>query len=135
MIVLDEQLHDERLFVAIRTWYPGQVVSTTDLRPGTVIKDDAIPTPLAPASRATFVTINVADFWQRVPARRSYGIVGVEVAQERVRELPELLRQLLRLPEFATRSARMGKVVRARPRLIEWYGIDGEVRSLIWPVA
>jgi hypothetical protein len=43
MIVVDENLHGRLFMRAIAAWYQGQVVSITALRPGTVIKDDAIP--------------------------------------------------------------------------------------------
>jgi hypothetical protein len=43
MIVLDENVHDQRILAAIAAWYPGQVVSVTVLRPQSIIKDEAIP--------------------------------------------------------------------------------------------
>ncbi len=43
MIVLDEQLLGRDLEIAIARWYRGPVLFITDLRPGSVIKDDAIP--------------------------------------------------------------------------------------------
>ena len=42
MIVVDENLHDQRIMSAIAAWYPGRVVSVTALRPKSVIKDEAI---------------------------------------------------------------------------------------------
>ncbi|HJW84060.1 MAG TPA: hypothetical protein VJ754_07130, partial [Anaerolineae bacterium] len=63
MIVVDENLHDRRLIDAMSAWYSGRVISITVLRPGSVIKDEAIPALLRQASQATFVSINVADFW------------------------------------------------------------------------
>ena len=38
----------------------------TELRPSTVIKDDAIPSILRLERDATFVTINESDFWEVV---------------------------------------------------------------------
>jgi hypothetical protein len=43
MLVLDEQLSGRDLETALGRWYPGPVLFITDLRPGTVIKDDVIP--------------------------------------------------------------------------------------------
>jgi hypothetical protein len=43
MIILDEQLLGRGLEQKIEAWYRGSVRFITDLRPNTVIKDDAIP--------------------------------------------------------------------------------------------
>jgi hypothetical protein len=43
MIVLDEQLLGRDIELYIAAWYAGAVLLVTDLRPNTVIKDDAIP--------------------------------------------------------------------------------------------
>ncbi len=46
MLVLDEQLLGRNLEAALRRWYRGPVRFITDLRQGTVIKDDnEDPTP------------------------------------------------------------------------------------------
>jgi len=66
MIVLDEQLLGRDLDSEIARWYPSNVRFIIDLRPGTVIKDDAIPALLREQSLPTFVTINVRDFWRKV---------------------------------------------------------------------
>ena len=66
MIVLDEQLLSYGLRQHVVQWYRGAVIDITQLRPGTVIRDEAIPMLLRTAHRPTFVTINVADFWPRV---------------------------------------------------------------------
>ena len=47
MIVLDEHLQSKGLEEAIRRWYAGTVITVLDLRPDTVIKDEAIPNLLA----------------------------------------------------------------------------------------
>ncbi len=44
MIVLDEQLLGRGIEHNIARWYRGKVQFITELRPKTVIKDDAIPT-------------------------------------------------------------------------------------------
>jgi hypothetical protein len=133
VIVLDEHLHGARTIAAVSSWYRGSVISVTALRPGTVIKDEAIPALLCGVRQPTFVTINVADFWKRAPTHARYCIVTVDVPTERIWAVPALLRRLLRLPEFATRVSRMGKIIRVTPTLVEYYGSDGRVRSVRWP--
>ena len=132
MIVVDENLHDRRIMESISDWYPGQVVSITALRPKSVIKDDAIPALLRKADQPTFVTINVTDFWKKTEAHSGYCLVTVLLPKERIREIPGLLRRLFRLPEFKTKAARMGKIVRLSPKQIEYYEADRNVRSVSW---
>lgn len=43
MIVLDEQLLGRQLELEIAKWYRGRVQFIHELRPHTVVKDDAIP--------------------------------------------------------------------------------------------
>ena len=74
----------------------------------------------------TFVTTNVADFWPRVPVHPRYSIVCVALPNERLHELPSLLRQLLRLPEFNTKAKRMGKVIRVSPSQLQYYERQGD---------
>ena len=52
-----------------------------ELRPGSVIKDEAVPTILCQHRNATFVTTNVSDFWRRAPAHARYCIVCVPTSQ------------------------------------------------------
>jgi hypothetical protein len=67
MIVLDEQLLGRHLEREIAQWYRGKIVYISDLRPHTVIKDDAIPRLLRQQSQPTFVTINEKDFGEKSP--------------------------------------------------------------------
>ena len=62
MIVLDEQLLGRQLELEIAKWYRGTVRFINELRPHTVIKDDAIPKLLRQQSQPTFVTINERTF-------------------------------------------------------------------------
>ena len=66
MIVLDEQLLGRNLETAIARWYKGNICFITDLRPQSVIKDDAIPKLLQLENQDTFITINERDFWRKV---------------------------------------------------------------------
>jgi len=75
MLVLDEQLLGRNLERALARWYRGPVLFITDLRPGTIIKDEAIPMLLRQARGATFLTINEADFWHRISLDQRYCVV------------------------------------------------------------
>jgi hypothetical protein len=133
MITVDANLHDRRIIKAISTWYSGRVVSVVTLRPGTVIKDEAIPALLLKARQPTFVTINVTEFWRKVRPHRACCIVAIALPRERTREVPDLLRRLFRLPAFQTKASRMGKVIRPALDRIEFYESDWRVQSLPWP--
>ena len=133
MIIVDENIHDYRIMEAISAWYPGQVVSITALRPGSVIKDDTIPGLLLKTVQPTFITINVTDFWKKVQPHNAYCIVTIDLPKERVREIPYLLRRLLHLTDFKTRASRMGKVIRLKSGRVEYYEADRRVRTLLWP--
>ena len=133
MIIVDENLHDQRIMEAISAWYPGQVVSVATLRPGTVIKDEAIPALLLKAVQPTFVTINVTDFWQKVRPHSGYCIIAVALSKERTREVPDLVRRFFRLPAFETKALRMGKIILLAPNRIRYYEFDRRVHSLPWP--
>lgn len=130
MIVLDEQLVNVRIGELVTQWYRGRVCYITDLRPQTLIKDDSIPVLLHQVRQPTFVTINVDDFWQVIPASNRYCVVCVELPTKRVRQLSDLIRQLFRLDEFKTKATRMGKVVRVTQRSIQYYGRDRQVHRL-----
>jgi hypothetical protein len=71
MIVLDEQLLGRDLDGEIGKWYQGAVLFVTDLRPGTVIKDEAIPGLLRRQRQPTFVTINEQVRYYSVRDRRA----------------------------------------------------------------
>jgi hypothetical protein len=121
MILLDENVHQESLMASITAWYRGQVHALTVLRPNTLIKDEAIPVLLRSVRQPTFITTNVTDFWCRVPAHARYSVVCVALPNERLYELPPLLRRFLRLPEFNTKAKRMGKVIRVSPSQLQYY--------------
>jgi len=61
MIVLDEELQGLGLEEAISGRYRGPVLLIKALRPGTVIKDEAMPGLLREVKQLTFVTINYVD--------------------------------------------------------------------------
>jgi len=136
MIVLDENITGEIIAPVIKSWYRGQVVTINSLRSSTVIKDDAIPTILRTTKKPTFITNNVSDFWRKLPAHKDYCIICFVLPNERIPEIPHLLRQILAMKEFKTKASRMGKVLQVKHERIDYY-LAGENRvySLPFPRA
>ena len=133
MIVLDENLDESDVLAPVKRWAKGKVVSIRELRAGTKIKDEAIPMLLAQQKQPTFVTTNEKDFWRRVPANRRYCIICLPLPNKRQGEIPDLLHRLFRLPDFKTKSARMGKVARVSEAEIQFYQAGDEtVRVMEW---
>jgi hypothetical protein len=121
MIVLDEQLLGRGLETLIATWYPGTVIYITDLRPHTVIKDEAIPALLRQQSQPTFITINVSDFWQKVAIDDRFCVICFTLPDARVRDIAPRLRAVLQRPAFTTKAKRMGSVIRVADTGISYY--------------
>ncbi len=132
MIIIDESIDNASIIDAVAAWYPGRVLSIRALRPATLILDETIPTLLHRMDEPTFVTINVDDFWKKAAISRKYCIVALELEQGRALALPILLRRLLRLSEFHTKAARMGKIIRVRSTSIEYYSMGRQVETLAW---
>jgi hypothetical protein len=121
MLVLDEQLLGRDLEDMLARWYRGPVRFITDLRPGTVIKDDAIPLLLRQHHRATFITINETDFWQKVRIDRHFGVICCALPDSQAVRIPALLRAVFRVPALRTKAQRMGKVVRVTQTTVSYY--------------
>lgn len=131
MIVLDEQLLGLNLDQDIAAWYAGAVLFITDLRPGTIIKDDAIPALLRHQQQPTFVTINERDFWRKVAIDKHFCVACFALPDSRAREIAVLLRALFRYEEFQSKAERMGKVARVTEHEISYYTArDNQIRSL-----
>ena len=124
MIILDEQLLGRGIEPDIAQWYRGTVQFLTDLRPHTIIKDDAIPALLRQQPQPTFVTINERDFWHKVAIDHRYCVVCFAWSDARVRDIPRTLRSLLRHAAFRTKAQRMGKVIRVTNEDIRYYTFD-----------
>lgn len=124
MIVLDEQLLGRDIETALSRWYRGAVQFIIDLRPNTVIKDDAIPAILSRQNNPTFVTINERDFWRKVEINSRFCVVCFTLSDARATDIPEALRALFTYPEFKTKASRMGKVVRITESEISYYTFD-----------
>jgi hypothetical protein len=121
MIVLDEQLCREPLRIALGRWYRGKIICVTEIRPSSVIKDDAIPQLLLGVKQPTLVTINYKDFWRKVAAHRGYCVVGIDLPNERWAEVSPIVRDLLRRPDYRTKNSRMGKVISWRDGAVKHY--------------
>lgn len=129
MIVLDEQLLGRNLETAIARWYKGNICFITDLRPQSVIKDDAIPKLLQLENQATFITINERDFWRKVVINQHFCVICFTLTDAKAADIPLLLRSLFRHPLFSTKNSRMGKVIRVSAQEITYYSYDDrEVR-------
>jgi hypothetical protein len=134
MIVLDEQLLGYGLKAAIARWYRGRVIDLTNLRPASHLLDDAIPTLLRRVRQATFITINVSDFWRRFAPDNHMAILCFDLRHDRSREISSLLRRLLAIPIFKTRGGRMGKVVCVTPEFVQFYTRKSRaIRTMQWP--
>lgn len=131
MVVLDEQLLGRGLDTALARWYRGPVRFITELRPGTIIKDDAIPGLLRQQPQATFLTINESDFWGKVIIEAHFCVICFAVPDSRVGAIPELLRAVFRLPAFRTKARRMGAVLRVTHTTVSYYTYrDRSVQTL-----
>ena len=102
MLVLDEQLLGHDLDTALARWYRGPVLFITDLRPGTVIKDDAIPLLLRQQHQATFLTINESDFWRKVAIDAHFCVVCFAVPDSRARESDTAKQTMQKCASMAT---------------------------------
>jgi hypothetical protein len=130
-IIVDEHIDPEEVIEPIRRWITVQRLR--ELRPGEVIKDERVPMLLRQLRQPTFVTLD-RGFWHPRLRDPRFGVVFLSLDSEEQRQIPGLLRSLLRLPEFRTRAARMGKVARVSPAQIDYWEIGSEaVQRLSWP--
>jgi hypothetical protein len=129
-VVLDDHLSSRDVFVPLTRWTTVRFLR--EVRPDEVIKDERVPTVLQSLPRPTFVTID-GWFWDRTRRDPRYCIVYVAVREDEQREVPVLLRRLFRLPDFRTRAARMGKIVRvSRERVVWWQTDDARQHTALW---
>jgi hypothetical protein len=122
VIVLDEHLGAELVYRPLQERYPGAVIFLHELRPRTVIKDEAIRSLLLTRKNPVFVTINSSDFWRKIEPHPRYWVVCFPFPIERQNEIPDLLLRLLRHREFGTTGKRIGKIIRVTEREIQFYG-------------
>lgn len=117
-IILDEQLNRDRVLTPLLEWIT--VKKLEDLRPNEVIKDDRIPSLLRELKSPTFVTID-DGFWNRDLSDPNYCILYFALQDHQQAQIPNLLRQLLKLTEFKTKAVRMGKVAKVGITHIEYW--------------
>ena len=130
-IILDEQLFESEVLIPLARWVTVQ--NLRDLRPGEVIKDERIPMILRESRQPTFVTIDMG-FWNPRLRDTRYCILCFPLRNDEQREIPALMRQLLRMPEFATKAARMGKVARVGQTHFDYWQLgDEQPQRLTWP--
>lgn len=133
MIVLDEQLLGYGLQATIARWYRGAITDVTQLRPDSVIPDDAIPELLRTVRQPAFVTINVADFWRKLAPDPHFAILCFALPHLRAAEIPTLLRQVFATEPFRTRRSRLGKIARISHQRLQYYAIDSwAVQTIEW---
>lgn len=121
MLVLDEQLLGRSIEHLLGQWYRGPVLFITDLRPNTVIKDEAIPLLLRQQDQATFITINETDFWQKVRINPHFCLICVALSDAQVPKIPALVRSVFRIPRFRTKAARIETVLRVTQTTVSYY--------------
>jgi hypothetical protein len=110
LIVLDEQI-SLSLIEVIRKWHNGKVISVRELRPNTIIKDEAIPQLLNNTKKQpTFVTINTKDFWKKTHPCKNIFTVCIKLEDTKMSALPVLLKSLTTGRRFKTKASRAGLV-------------------------
>ena len=133
MRVVDAPLLGCHLEATRGRWYRGPVRFITELRPGSVITDDAIPALLRQQHHATFLTIHEPDFWRKVVIDAHVCVVCFALPDSRTAEISDLLRTVFRLPAFRTKARRMGKVLRVAHRAVS-YDTDRERQIRVVPL-
>lgn len=121
MLVLDEQLLGRNLETALARWYRGSVLFITDLRPDTIIKDEAVPILLRQQRSAIFLTINESDFWRKVSIDHRFCVICFALSDSQAGQIPDLLRAVFHHALFQTKARRMGKVLRVTQSTISYY--------------
>jgi hypothetical protein len=123
LFILDDHLARSAVRERVLCWATAQYVR--DLRPGEVVKDERILDILCTLHRPTSVRVD-HSFWSRDHRDPRYCIVYVALRGRDHTHVPDLLRRLLRLPEFHTRAARMGKAVQLGEDHVRWWQLDDE---------
>lgn len=128
--VLDDHLSEHEVHDRIRRWSIAQYLR--EVRPRQVIKDERVPMVLQELRTPTFITID-DRFQGRSWCHRRYCILFFALRLDEQKEILPLLRRLLRLPEFRTRAARMGKVARVSREGVRWWQIgDDSEHAVHW---
>jgi hypothetical protein len=132
-IVVDEHLHHEKVTKALENWITAEQIGV-ELGGFKGRSDERIIPALRALKRRTFVTID-DWFYQSELCDQAYCLVYFALSLDRQAEIPNLLRQLFRLPGFRTMRDRLGKVVRVSAEEVRYYErrVKGE-RTVAWPI-
>lgn len=129
-MVLDEQLAAPEVVGPLAKRY--SVTRVQELRSRELIRDERLPSLLLEMKEPTLVTID-HGFFRREWSHPKYCILVVAVKQEGQEQVPELVRAALNQPEFRTRRARMGKVIRVKAKEAEFWELGSEeIQRLRW---
>src|SRR5258708_16672019 len=107
LFVLDDQLDASAVLPIIQKW--AKVTRLRDLRIGQQVLDDRVPSILLAINKPTFLTID-QGFWSRRWCNPNYCVLYFALRSDQQARIPDLLRRLMRLPEFQTQSRRNGKI-------------------------
>jgi hypothetical protein len=118
LFVLDDQLDASAVLPIIQKW--AKVTRLRDLRIGQQVLDDRVPSILLAINKPTFLTID-QGFWSRRWCNPNYCVLYFALRSDQQAHIPDLLRKLMRLPGFQTRSRRMGKVARVGLESVEYW--------------
>ncbi|MEP7340645.1 MAG: hypothetical protein ABI977_23135 [Acidobacteriota bacterium] len=121
MIVLDEEISFGIVQRPIQRWYPGKVITVRDLRPNARLLDPELPLYLRQLRSPTFVTINYRDFWREEYLHPAYCLICLKLTNDDAARVPDILREILKLPEFNTKAKRMGKIISWTPTEVKFW--------------
>ncbi|MGE0682057.1 MAG: hypothetical protein AB7P69_14305 [Candidatus Binatia bacterium] len=127
-IVLDEHLGDTEVLEPLRRWITA--VKIEDLAPDETLKDDRLLQMLRKQKQPAFVTLD-AGFFHKNCCDRRYCLVSFVVPHQQQHRIPGLLRRSFHLPEFKSKTAGMGKVVRVNEERVEFWQVGGEKRQTL----
>ena len=119
-LVLDEHLGRTEVLAPLQKWLTATKIE--DLAGDEILKDDRILQLLCQRKQPTFVTLD-DDFFHRRLCDRRYCLMYCVVPRQQQHRIPVILRRVFRLPEFATKAARMGKVVRVHEQDIDFWQV------------
>jgi hypothetical protein len=119
-LVLDEHLGRTEVLVPLQRWITTAKIE--DLAGDEILKDDRILQLLRQQKQSTFITLD-DDFFHRRLCDRRYCLMYCVVPRQQQHRIPEILRRVFRLPEFSTKAARMGKVIRVHEQDIDFWQV------------
>jgi hypothetical protein len=97
------------------------VVNIKEFRPYKKILDPQIPSLLLEAKQPTFVTVNYDDFWRKTAPHPRYCILCLKLEATQTLLVPEIVREVFKMPLYKTKAKRMGCVISWRNHLVTDY--------------